>query len=154
MNPLNSPLEVGMRALVLLAESHPEPLDLGQLVLFDYALLHSSELDGPPSLHPELPARAGELGMKRNVLEEALLVLIRAELAEIEGIPQGLVYSATEQGTAFVDVLEAPYMESLRRRAEWVIHGYARGTDVRTATREIINRRPRDTSSADQEVRP
>lgn len=25
MNPLNSPLEIGVRALVLLAESHPEP---------------------------------------------------------------------------------------------------------------------------------
>lgn len=47
VNPLNSPLEVGVRALVLLAESHPEPLDLAELALLDYALLHSGEFDGP-----------------------------------------------------------------------------------------------------------
>jgi hypothetical protein len=140
VNPLNSPLEVAVRALVLLAESHPEVLDLAQLVVLDHVLLHSGEFDGPPSLHPELPARAGELGMKRTVLEQALLVLIRAGLADIEDGGDGLVYTATDRGPVFVDVLEAPYVESLRERAEWVIHHYLPGMDARVATREIVNR--------------
>ncbi|MFE6097917.1 MULTISPECIES: ABC-three component system middle component 2 [Streptomyces] len=140
MNPLNSPLEVGVRALVLLAESHPEPLDLAELALLDYALLHSGEFDGPPSLHPDLPARTGELGMKRVVLEQALLVLIRAGLADLEPDHDGLMYRATERGPAFVDILEAPYVGSLRERAEWAVHHYAPGADVRAATRAILNR--------------
>ncbi|MFD0406113.1 ABC-three component system middle component 2 [Kitasatospora sp. NPDC127116] len=140
MNPLNSPLEVGMRALVLLAESHPEPLDLAQITLLDYALLHSGEFDGPPSLHPDLPARSGELGVKRGLLEKALLVLIRAELARLEPADDGLVYRATERGPAFVELLEAPYVERLRERAEWAVHQYAPGADVRTATRALLNR--------------
>jgi ABC-3C biological conflict system middle component len=140
VNPLNSPLEVGVRALVLLAERHPEPLDLSQLTVLDYVLLHSGEFDGPPSLHPDLPAREGELGMKRAVMEQALLVLIRAGLAGIVDQRQGLMYAATDRGPAFVDVLEAPYVGSLRERAEWVVHHYFPGVDTRAVTREIVNR--------------
>ena len=137
---LNSSVEVGVRALVLLAESHPEPLDLAQLVMLDYVQLHSGEFDGPPSLHPDLPARAGEIGMKRTVLEQALLVLIRAGLAGVDGRTGGLMYTATDRGPVFVDVLEAPYVESLRERARWAVRDYLPRMNARIGTQEIINR--------------
>lgn len=140
MNPLNSPLEIGVRALVLLAESYPQPLDLAQLVVLDHVMLHSGDFDGPPSLHPALPAVAGEIGMKRNMLEQALLVLIRAGLAGLEDHAEGLAYAATDRGPVFVDVLEAPYAESLRERADWAIHRYLPTMDVREATRNIVTR--------------
>jgi hypothetical protein len=125
MKPLNSPLEIGVRALVLLSESHPDALDLAQLALLDHAVLHSEEFDGPPSLHPDLPARSGELGLKRTVLEQALLV-----------------HRATERGPAFVDILEAPYVLRLRERAEWAVHQWAPDTDVRATTRSLLAAHP------------
>ena len=140
MTPLNSPLEVGVRALVLLAESHPEPMDLAQLVALDHVVLHSGEFDGPPSLHPDLPGRAGELGMKRAVLEEGLLVLIRAGLAGVVDRSEGLMYGATDRGPVFIDVLEAPYVESLRERAQWAVHHFSARSDARAATQEIVGR--------------
>ncbi|MER8073765.1 ABC-three component system middle component 2 [Streptomyces sp. NPDC094034] len=139
MNPLNSPLEIGVRALVLLSESHPQPLDLAQLAVLDHAVLHSGDLDGPPSLHPSLPGHTGELGMKRTVLEQAVLVLIRAGLAGVEADETGLVYRATERGPAFIDILESPYVGRLRERAEWAVHHWAPETDVRAATAELLN---------------
>ncbi|MFF3327705.1 ABC-three component system middle component 2 [Streptomyces sp. NPDC002889] len=139
MNPLNSPLEIGVRALILLAESHPQPLDLAQLAVLDHAVLYSGDLDGPPSLHPSLPGHTGGLGMKRTVLEQALLVLIRAGLAGVEADETGLVYRATERGPAFVDILEAPYAGRLRERAEWAVHHWAPQTDVRAATAALLN---------------
>ncbi|MEU6230348.1 ABC-three component system middle component 2 [Streptomyces sp. NPDC047042] len=139
MNPLNSPLEIGVRALVLLAESHPQPLDLAQLAVLDHAVLHSGDHDGPPSLHPSLPGHSGELGMKRTVLEQALLVLIRAGLAGAEADETGLVYRATDRGPAFVDILETPYVRRLRERAEWAVHHWAPGIDVREATADLVN---------------
>ncbi|WP_327297768.1 MULTISPECIES: ABC-three component system middle component 2 [unclassified Streptomyces] len=139
MNPLNSPLEIGVRALVLLAESHPQPLDLAQLAVLDHAVLHSGDHDGPPSLHPSLPGHSGELGMKRTVLEQALLVLIRAGLAGAEADETGLVYRATDRGPAFVDILETPYVGRLRERAKWAVHQWAPGIDVREATAELVN---------------
>ncbi|MFF2132429.1 ABC-three component system middle component 2 [Streptomyces olivochromogenes] len=147
MKPLNSPLEIGVRALVLLSESHPDALDLAQLALLDHAVLHSAEFDGPPSLHPDLPARSGELGLKRTVLEQALLVLIRAGLAELEADGTGLVYRATERGPAFVDVLEAPYVLRLRERAEWAVHEWAPDTDVRATTQSLLTTPPAPATS-------
>jgi hypothetical protein len=140
VNALNSPIEVGVRALVLLAESHPEPLDVAQLVVLDHVLLHTGEFDGPPSIHPGLPAQSGELGMKRVLLEQALLVLMRAGLAVVQDGEEGLRYAATEQGPVFVDVLEAPYVDELRQRADWVVHHYFPGIDTRVETRMIVNR--------------
>ncbi|MEI5135359.1 hypothetical protein RB199_28095 [Streptomyces libani] len=82
MNPLNGPVEVAMRALVLLANSHPEPIDLSMLTVLDHAMLHSGQFHGPPSLYPHLPAQPGELGLRRRLLHEGLAVLTRSGLAE------------------------------------------------------------------------
>ncbi|MGL5824044.1 MAG: ABC-three component system middle component 2, partial [Nocardioides sp.] len=61
MTPLNGPLEVAVRVLMVLVEAFPEHLDLNRLVLLDHGLLHSADLGGPESLHPPVPIRAGEL---------------------------------------------------------------------------------------------
>lgn len=97
MNPLNSPLEVGMRTLVLLSAAFSQPLDVAQLVYLDHAMLHSGDLQGPPSLHPRLPAGPGELAMKRHLIEQGLIVLMRAGLAEVEAGENGLAYRASER---------------------------------------------------------
>lgn len=148
MNPLNSPLEVGMRALMLLSASFPQQLDVAQLVYLDHAMLHSGELHGPPSLHPTLPAGPGELAMKRHLIEQGLIVLMRAGLADVEATGDGLVYRASEEGPGFVDILEAPYTDELKSRAAWVIAAHASpGLDVRAVTRDITDRWARDFAS-------
>lgn len=148
MNPLNSPLEVGMRTLVLLSASFPEPLDVAQLVYLDHVMLHSDEVNGPPSLHPTLPAGPGELAMKRHLVEQGLVVLIRAGLADADATTDGLVYRASEEGPGFVEILEAPYAAELKTRADWVIASQASpGMNVRAATRAITERWARNFES-------
>lgn len=148
MNPLNSPIEVGMRALVLLTARFPEPLDLAELVYLDHVMLHSGELNGPPSLHPTLPAGPGELAMRRHLIEQGLRVLMRAGLADVEAGEEGLLYRASEEGPGFVDLLEAPYVAALRDRAAWVIAARSSSElDVRAATRAITDRWVRDFDS-------
>ncbi|MFF1378783.1 ABC-three component system middle component 2 [Streptomyces sp. NPDC058308] len=141
MNPLNSPLEVGVRALVLLSASFPEPLDVARLVYLDHVMLHSGDMDGPPSLLPSLPAGPGELAMKRHLIEQGLIVLLRAGLADMEAGPGGLVYRASEEGPGFIDILEAPYTSALKERASWAISAQdSSRLDVRAATRAITER--------------
>ena len=55
----NSPIETGVRALILLAESYPDQLDLQRILEFDYIMVHTGDVDGPPSIHPALPLRSG-----------------------------------------------------------------------------------------------
>lgn len=148
MNPLNSPLEVGMRTLVLLTAAFPEPLDVAELVYLDHVMLHSGELNGPSSLHPSLPAGPGELAMRRHLIEQGLVVLMRAGLADVEPSEGGLLYRASEEGPGFVDILEAPYVAALKDRAAWVIGAQSSAQlDVRAATRAITDRWARDFDS-------
>lgn len=121
MNPLNSPIEVGLRVLMLLQEAFPEHLDLNQLVLLDHSLLHSGDVGGPQSLHPDGRTRAGELGIKREALEGGLQVMLRAGLAQARLGERGLEYWASESADAFTSLLETDYAAQLRARAIWVV---------------------------------
>lgn len=138
-HPLSSPLEVGVRALVLLAETFPRRLDVAQLVYLDHAMLHSGDLEGgPDSLHPDLPVGPGELGMRRRLIEQGLVVLMRAGLADLTATEDGFLYGATDEATSFLDVLEAPYLGQLKERAEWLTSAYMHeGTDVRDGMKQI-----------------
>jgi hypothetical protein len=142
VNPLNSPLEVGIRALVLLAETFPRRLDVAQLVYLDHAMLHSGDLDGgPASLHPDLPIGPSELGMRRRLIEQGLLVLMRAGLADMTATQAGFLYRATEEASSFLDVLEAPYLGQLKERAEWLTSAHTHeGTDIRDGMKLITRR--------------
>jgi len=57
----NTPIESGLRTLILLAVAAPEGCDLARLVIYDYLLVHSSDVDGgPESIHPPSLFRSGE----------------------------------------------------------------------------------------------
>jgi len=119
--PLNSPLEVGIRALMLLSEAFPARLDLNRLVLLDHGLLHSADLGGPESLHPRLPIQAGELGIKRTTIEQGLQVMIRAGLVEMDVSEQGIHFAASERAYGFVNLLASEYAGGLHSRAAWIV---------------------------------
>jgi hypothetical protein len=125
MKALNSPVEVGMRTLVLLNEVFPDALDIGHLIFCDHALLHSADLGGPTSVHPKVPATPGELGVKRRLIESGLQVIIRAGLVEVVVDTEGIAYRATEQASAFVGVLESDYLLMLKNRVQWVAQEFA-----------------------------
>jgi len=108
---------------MLLSEAFPSSLDINRLVLLDHGLLHSADLGGPESLHPPLPIRAGEFGMKRRTIEEGLEVMIRAGLAEMDTFEDGIQFRASDQAYGFVNLLASDYAGGLHSRASWVI-GY------------------------------
>ncbi|MER7861081.1 ABC-three component system middle component 2 [Amycolatopsis japonica] len=125
MNPLNSPIEVGIRTVVLLSQLFPESADIGQLVLLDYGLIHSGDLGGPPSLLPDTPARPAEFGVKRKSITEGLQVMMRAGLVELIGSDSGFEYKASERAGSFLGLLEAPHVGRLRERAAWAVSNEA-----------------------------
>ncbi|MDO8121231.1 hypothetical protein Q6346_07890 [Isoptericola sp. b490] len=124
MNPLNSPIEVGLRVLMLLQVAFPERLDLNQLVLLDHGLLHSADLGGPESLHPPVPIRAGELGVRREAIEAGLEVMIRAKLAHVGLGKRGVEFWAGEAADGFIQLLESTYAKRLHSRASWVVEHF------------------------------
>ncbi len=128
--PFNSPVEVGLRALAVLTASHPVAYGLQRLTVLDYLVVHSDDVpDGPPGLHPQTPYRAGELLLRRGVLEQGLLLYQSRGLVERRFEPDGVFYVATDAAAAFLDVFTGRYVEALRHRAAWVTSHFASVTD-------------------------
>jgi hypothetical protein len=118
----NSPVELGLRALMLLAESHPRPLDIQRLVVLDYLLVHSGDLEGgPESLHPASPLRAGEVSIRRGLIEDGLHLFATKGLVTRITDESGISYAAEELAAVFLDALTSDYGHALRNRAAWAV---------------------------------
>jgi hypothetical protein len=120
-SPFNSALETGLRSVAILAEACPEEFDLQRLLYFDYLVVHSSDADGPASLHPNTPLRNGELLVRRGVIERGLHLFISRNLIERHARGRGLYYAASEAAGPFLECLESPYSRTLRERSLWAI---------------------------------
>lgn len=128
-SPLNGPLELAVRMLAVLNAAFPEHLDINRLVLLDHGMLHSADLGGPESLHPALPIRSGELGMKRERIQKGVEVLVRAGLAHVNPDTEGIQFWASERADGFVRLLETEYARALVARAEWVVGHFGAMSD-------------------------
>lgn len=125
----NSPIETGMRALILLAESYPKLLDLQRILEFDYIMVHTGDVDGPPSIHPALPLRSGELLVRRQLIERGLMLLISRGLISRHATPNGFMYRAEDDAGPFIDALSAEYLDDLKNRAMWVVDRFNEMSD-------------------------
>jgi hypothetical protein len=125
----NSPIETGARALILLAESYPRQLDLQRILEFDYIIVHTGDVDGPTSIHPELPLRSGELLVRRQLIERGLLLMISRGLVRRHATPNGFTYQAEDRAAAFLDALSAEYLDELKERAAWAVDRFSEMDD-------------------------
>lgn len=119
-SPFNSALETGVRALAILIACYPKTHDLGRLVQYDYLTVHSADADGPPSLHPPLPLRSGELLVRRGLIESGLRLMMSRSLVRRELHVQGFLYGAEDSAASFLDNIKSSYVSDLRNRASWV----------------------------------
>jgi len=117
----NSPVEVGLRTLVLLTDAFPDACTLDRLVILDYFVIHSDDLpEGPQGLHPQTPHRSGEILVRRNALQAGLMLFYSRGLIEIQYRDSGVRYAATETSSSFLDTLDAEYVSDLRDRSAWL----------------------------------
>lgn len=119
-SPFNSALETGVRTLAILISCYPKAHDLSRLVQYDYLTVHSADADGPPSLHPPLPLRSGELLVRRGLIETGLLLMMSRSLIQQKHEIQGFIYSAHDEAASFLNNMKSPYIIALRDRASWV----------------------------------
>jgi len=118
-NPFNSPLETGIRSLAILVAAFPLAFDLQRLVEMDYLVVHSGDADGPNSLHAPLPLRAGELLVRRGLIEKGLILMMSRGLVQRISADDGFCYIAAETAAPFIASLSANYSRRLRECAEW-----------------------------------
>lgn len=116
---LNGPLEIGIRVVALLTALYPERADLARIVLLDHVVLHSSDFAGASSLHPEIPGRVGELGVKRELIRDGITIMGLRGLIVRDLSAAGIYYRASEDARPFLDSMDATYLAHLRARCAW-----------------------------------
>lgn len=138
--PFNSPLETGVRSLAILHAAFPAPFDLQRLVEMDYLVVHSGDAGGPESLHAPLPLRAGELLVRRGLIEKGLILMMSRGLVRRLSSSEGFSYVAGEAAAPFVASLSEEYTKHLKERANWAVQRFAGAStdEVRRFTRQFF----------------
>ena len=127
----NTPLEAGVRALLILDAFAPRAFDLATMSLLDYYIVHTGDAGGPPSLPPEINARAGEYFVRRHLVEEGLRLMARASLVEQVFTSSGIAFRAHETATAMIDLFGSAYNRHLSDAAKWLaLEAADQGVDV------------------------
>ena len=139
-SPFNSPFETGIRSLAVLVAAYPESFDLERLVEMDYLVVHSGDADGPESLHAPLPMRAGELLVRRSLIEKGLLLMMSWNLMQRIPVKKGFNYLASEAASPFFASLTSSYSQKLTERAFWAVGRFANvpTADVRRFTHQLL----------------
>jgi len=121
----NSSLETGIRSVCILTAGFSLRFDIQQMLAFDHIVVHTGDVpNGPPSLHPSVQQRNGELLVRRPIVQRGL------ELMEIKGLVQkevstsGISFTATEFAPVFINSLRNEYVGELFRRSKWVVETY------------------------------
>lgn len=119
----NSPLEAGVRSVILLSTAYPRAFDLKELTWLDHLVVHTGDISGPESLHPNVPHRDGELLVRRKLVEQGIVLMRKLHMIEAKYGSTGIVYAALEQAGPFVSLIRTEYGRALKARAIWLI-GY------------------------------
>ncbi len=116
----NGTLETGIRSLVVLNAVHPMMFDLSRLTWFDHLVVHTGDIGGPDSLHPDLPHRGGELLVRRATIEQGLILLRRLHLVDIVINEGGILYQASDEAYPFIELMRSDYAQALKEKAAWL----------------------------------
>ena len=116
----NGSLETGVRAVVVLDAQFPRAFDLSHLIWLDHLVVHTADINGPESLHPDIPQRTGELLVRRRLVENGLALMRQLHLVDAENCADGILYIAREEAAAFVGSLRTNYGRALKERAAWL----------------------------------
>jgi len=121
----NSPFELGIRMVYLLQALLPHGADLQKLVLLDYAVVYSADLNGPSSLHTPIPFRGSELMSRRELIEQGLYLMSTRGLVTATWGEDGITYFAGDVARTMTGALTSSYLHDLEQRCEWAAERYA-----------------------------
>lgn len=121
----NSPFELGIRMVYLLNSLQPAGADLQKLVLLDYAIVYSDDLDGPPSLHTPVPYRGSEYMSRRDLIAHSLHLMSTRGLVAVSMDQTGITYFAGNTARSMIGALTSPYLRELEGRCSWVAATFA-----------------------------
>lgn len=121
----NNALETGVRTLCILAINLDNKFDIHQLLALDHIVVHTGDIkNAPPSLHPNIVQRSGEILVRRPLVENGIVLMESKRLIEKVITTNGFYYCATELACVFIESLTNKYIKALNQRASWAVTMY------------------------------
>lgn len=112
---LNSSVEIALRILTLLSAVPDEQLDIDEILLLDYFILHTHDFDSKlKSIHPSIPNRENEIFVRRQSMQQAIYLLESRQLLTTSYTSTGICYSSNNLTISFVDYFESSYANKLK----------------------------------------
>lgn len=116
----NTPLEAGVRAVIILEAFEPAAFDIATLALLDYFVVHTGDAGGPESIHPQNDSRMGEYFVRRRLVEQGVALMMRASVLEQITDASGISFRAHETASAMLDLMGTSYNRRLQVAAHWL----------------------------------
>jgi hypothetical protein len=132
--PFNTPIETGVRLVILLVQAFPAAVSLDRLVMLDHVLVHTADFGGPPSAHPPSPYRTAEPFVRRELVQRSLTLFQSRKIVDLDVSVSGFLWRAGEPASAFIECLSTSYHQTLRERAAWTIESYGEATELALAS--------------------
>lgn len=115
---MDSEIEFGLRALILVSILDDCELSFDKLIIFDYMLTNINDFDTNfDSVHPNTSYRFAKVIIKRQVYKNGLNYCVIKNLIDIKYTSSGILYKATSLTAPFINLIETTYVEQLKRCA-------------------------------------
>ena len=109
-NLFNSPFENALRVLLLLSFNRDRAFSTDMITALDFIALYGKEFGITDSnLNGDNTFSSCEYTAKRNIIQEAIKLLVLRNLISADYNPFGFYYSITENGLSFVKHLNTDY---------------------------------------------
>jgi hypothetical protein len=116
----NSRLEAGLRTIIILDAFSPCSLDINEIALFDYFIVHTGDIGGPRSLHPDIASRTGEYLVRRRLIEDSIKLMHRLHLIHIRSDETGIRFEGSDEAGVILDLMSTAYNLRLKECARWL----------------------------------
>ena len=105
----NSPFEMSLRIVLLLASAPKEKFSVDRIIGLDFISCYFSDFGLPfPNLHGDNGYRYGEIVGRRLLVQEAVKSLVTQGLIEVT-IDRGYLFSISASGSKYAEKLETDY---------------------------------------------
>lgn len=129
-NLFNSPFEMSLRMVLLLAAAPKEKFTIDRVIGLDFISCYAADFGMPyANLHGDSGYRYGEIVGRRLLVQEAVKELVTQGLVEVT-VERGYLFSISISGEKYAKSLETDYANEYRTIVKAAITRYKDNTDT------------------------
>lgn len=127
----NTPFELSLRSVLLLSVTERKDMTLDRVAAYDFIAIYGSYFDlTENNLHGVNDYSFSEFTSRRELLNEALRILVLDGLVRATHKKDGFCFEITEQGRAFCNKQSTEYANSYRAMVARTNQKYGNSTEI------------------------